>query len=151
MHPHTFPRLLVMAIATALLGGCASSTENAEARAKHIMILSGTTRGPTASGAYYVSWRAVPTPIPVNELFEIEVRVFSDPAMRTPATGVQVSVDAGMPEHGHGMNLAPKTSRVREGIFRAEGMLFHMPGRWELYIDVRGEAGADRAAFEVTI
>jgi hypothetical protein len=136
--------------ACALLGACGSSGKPSESSGA--MVLSGTRRGPTATGAYYVSWRAVPSPIPVNEVFQLEVRVYTDPTMRLPARDVSVGVDAAMPEHKHGMNLAPQVSRLGEGLFKADGMLFHMPGRWELYIDVRGPEGhADRAAFEVRL
>jgi hypothetical protein len=28
------------------------------------------------------------------------------------------------------------------GLYRAEGLLFHMPGRWELVFELRGSGGA---------
>ena len=50
-----------------------------------------------------------------------------------------VAVDAWMPEHRHGMNYRPTVTRLAPGRWRAEGLMFHMPGRWELVFTVDGE------------
>lgn len=49
-----------------------------------------------------------------------------------------VRVDAGMPAHRHGMNYRPVLSEVGPGAWRAEGMMFHMPGAWEVRLDLEG-------------
>ena len=54
-----------------------------------------------------------------------------------------------MPEHGHGMNRVPKVAPRPDGGFHAEGLLFHMPGRWELYFDVTQGAVTERAQTDV--
>ena len=61
------------------------------------------------------------------------------PRVNAPAT---LSVDAHMPEHRHGMNYRPSVSRRGPGIYRAQGLMFHMPGRWELVFEVRNGQGA---------
>jgi hypothetical protein len=48
-------------------------------------------------------------------------------------------VDAWMPAHRHGMNYRPSVAATAPGQFRADGLLFHMSGRWEYRIDVGGE------------
>jgi len=53
-------------------------------------------------------------------------------------TPVLVRVDAGMPAHRHGMNYRPSLSAVGPGVWRAEGMVFHMPGAWEVRLDLEG-------------
>lgn len=107
----------------------------------------------TNAGGYYVVIAPTPYPPPLNRVFELEVRVFRDAAMTTPAAGESLSViaDADMPAHGHGMNLVPRTRRIGNGIFRVTGMLFHMPGYWEISIDVVKDATRERAIFEVEI
>ena len=50
-----------------------------------------------------------------------------------------LKVDAQMPDHRHGMNYRPEVKPVRDGQWRVEGMLFHMPGRWQLAFDLGGE------------
>ena len=52
-----------------------------------------------------------------------------------------VSIDARMPRHGHGMNYRPTVTAFGNGRYRAEGLMFHMPGEWELAFVVR-EGGA---------
>ena len=44
-----------------------------------------------------------------------------------------------MPEHRHGMNYKPEVKRLAPGRWRAEGLMFHMPGKWEFVFTVDGE------------
>jgi hypothetical protein len=53
-----------------------------------------------------------------------------------------------MPEHRHGMNYKPGIRPVGAGRFRAEGLMFHMPGRWEFVFDLGGERLADSVRME---
>jgi YtkA-like len=48
-----------------------------------------------------------------------------------------VRVEATMPEHKHGMNYAATVHGSGNGRYRVEGLLFHMPGNWEVAFDVR--------------
>jgi hypothetical protein len=54
-----------------------------------------------------------------------------------------LKVDAQMPEHRHGMNYRPDVKRVawseKAGQWRVEGLMFHMPGRWQLAFELDGE------------
>jgi cytochrome c peroxidase len=50
-----------------------------------------------------------------------------------------LKVDAHMPEHRHGMNYAPKVTTLAAGRWRAEGLMLHMPGKWEFVFVVDGE------------
>lgn len=74
----------------------------------------------------------------VGEPFRIGFTVCPAAGADTPA---RVEVDARMPEHRHGMNYAPSVATVAPGRFVADGLLFHMPGRWTLSFDVRGPDG----------
>lgn len=107
----------------------------------------------TAEGNYHVVCTPSVQPVPVNELFELEVRVYTDAALSQPASNVAVGVDADMPAHRHGMTLMPRVAPMRAspGAFRATGMLLHMPGEWEIYIDVRETGRTERAKFEIEI
>lgn len=107
---------------------------------------------PSKTGTFWVQWTADPWPIPVSDPFALDVALFADAActqpLALPAAGVPLSVDAGMPHHGHGMNVKPKVERsdvAGAARFRVTGMLFHMPGRWELMFDLRREGLLERA------
>ena len=52
-----------------------------------------------------------------------------------------------MPDHRHGMNYTPAIRALGSGRFRAEGLLLHMPGRWEFVFRVAG----DRLAHSVRV
>jgi hypothetical protein len=97
------------------------------------------------AGAYRVIYRSSPDPIPRGEEFALEVWVFGAHAADHPLTDVALTVDAGMPEHQHGMNRRPVIRSLDGGKFEVQGLLFHMPGRWELYFDVTRGAVTERA------
>ena len=59
-----------------------------------------------------------------------------------------LKVDAQMPEHRHGMNYRPEVERMGDGLWRVEGLMFHMPGRWQLEFQLDGERlAADMMVF----
>ena len=97
------------------------------------------------AGTYAVTIQTVPAEVPLNAPFELRVAV--SPA----APDLAVEVDARMPEHFHGMNTAPKVTRAADGTFRAEGLLFHMPGLWELHVDITRGARTERAQVDVVL
>jgi hypothetical protein len=67
-------------------------------------------------------------PIVVGEPFALEVLTCAGQRL--------TRVDADMPEHRHGMNYTPSLRELGPNRFRAEGMLFHMPGRWRITFEL---------------
>jgi cytochrome c peroxidase len=57
-----------------------------------------------------------------------------------------VKVDAHMPQHRHGMNYTPEVKALGPGRWRAEGLMFHMPGKWELVFELRAAGTTERLA-----
>jgi hypothetical protein len=92
---------------------------------------------------YQLVFKATPNPIPVGQHFQLDFALC--PVASAPAPG-EVRVDAHMPEHRHGMNYRPGIRSLGAGLYRAEGLMFHMPGRWELVFDVRSGDDATRLA-----
>jgi hypothetical protein len=104
------------------------------------------------AGSYRIRYRSDPEPIPWGELFALRVWIApSDPDQGEPAEAPALTVDAAMPEHGHGMNHVPVVTSSPEGGYDVQGLLFHMPGRWELYFDVVDGAVTERAQVEVVL
>ena len=59
-----------------------------------------------------------------------------------------ITVDGGMPQHGHGLPAEPKVTRdLGGGKYQVEGMLFSMGGWWVVNVHVETSAGPDRATF----
>ena len=46
----------------------------------------------------------------------------------------RVTVDAVMPLHRHGMNYKPIIQNKGNSRYRAQALLFHMPGRWQIIV-----------------
>jgi YtkA-like len=85
------------------------------------------------SARYTIAYTTAPDPIVVGRHFVVDFAVCARAGSTTPQA---VRVDASMPEHKHGMNYRPGVTTSRPGTYRAEGLLFHMPGRWDLTFDV---------------
>ena len=60
-------------------------------------------------------------------------------------------VDADMPAHRHGMNYRPTVRQLDPGHYRAEGLLFHMAGRWRLMFDLSVDGRLDRITHEIDL
>ncbi|MBK8761508.1 MAG: hypothetical protein IPM03_14020 [Sulfuritalea sp.] len=102
-----------------------------------------------------LAWRPViggspiaATAIPMARHFAIEVQVCSG---ATPSGATLAGLDATMPEHRHGMNYRPRIVALGDGRFRAEGMMFHMSGRWQLEFEVQSAKGSSRLFDDVRV
>ncbi|MBL8384687.1 MAG: hypothetical protein JNM90_16515 [Burkholderiales bacterium] len=96
-----------------------------------------------------LAFRTDPAKVTVGKPFAVEVAVCpKDPALAIDGLGV----DAHMPAHRHGMNYRPGIKPLgAPGRFRADGLMFHMPGHWELLFDVRDARGSERIRAEVRL
>lgn len=66
--------------------------------------------------------------------------------------GLQIAVDGGMPEHGHGLPTRPRvTMNLGDGIYEIEGVRFNMGGWWEFRLALTGPAGADVVTFNLSL
>ena len=102
-------------------------------------------------GTYELAITPKPAAFPMNEPFDITVRVTAANDSSSTEDDVDLTVDAAMPEHGHGMNQRPEVNRVQDDVFIVKGMLLHMPGRWEIYFDVTRNGRTERAQFELNL
>jgi len=107
------------------------------------------TKASSPSGDYTVRILELPQPIPSNQIFVLSLEVvptagFSDQPLR-------VRADAGMPQHGHGLVVNPTVQRAHDqpGRFDVHGMMLHMSGAWEVYIDIFEGPYSERVTFHV--
>lgn len=129
---YTVPLLLILSVSTA---GCMKSAPAKPRQA--------TTKN------FTVTLQTSPDPIPVNEHFTMEFTVTAIASgMKIPE---QIVVNADMPSHGHGMNTKPRLTALGNNRWKVEGMLFHMPGAWEIYVYIGSNAAMERAAFPVNL
>ncbi len=81
------------------------------------------------------AWWTEPAPLTVARPFAVLVQL-------CPVDAQLLRVDARMPEHRHGMNYRPSVQSLGQGRWRADGLLWHMSGRWELRLDVQAQGAA---------
>lgn len=101
------------------------------------------------SSRYNIAYRTDPAKVAVGKPFAVDLIVCSKDAA---AKIDELRVDAHMPEHRHGMNYKASVKPQGEpGRYRAEGLMFHMPGRWEFLFDVRDNRGIERLKQDHTV
>ena len=70
----------------------------------------------------------------------------------TPVDSATVSVDGGMPQHGHGLPTKPRVTRaLGSGDHLVEGMKFNMGGWWVVKFRVNATPGSDSLVFNIKL
>jgi len=96
----------------------------------------------------FILWMATrPAVPPVGAEFAVDAALCA----RGQATAEALRLDAWMPAHRHGMNSRPSVEALGGGRWRAEGFLFHMPGRWQFTVEIDTAAGRERLTRDVDI
>lgn len=104
------------------------------------------------SGWVAARFSSTPEPLPLNAMCELEVELVAAEGEHAPLEGVELRASAWMPDHAHGTNYQPRTTELGGGRYRVRGLLLHMPGYWELFLDVEdGAGGSDRVRYEVNL
>ncbi len=63
-----------------------------------------------------------------------------------------ITVDGGMPQHGHGLPTKPRvTEGLGGGAYEIEGVRFNMGGWWEFKLAITTPAGTDRVTFNLAL
>jgi YtkA-like len=131
-------------LASALLG-CALAPA-ASAACGDDLPLKG--RHQAEAGGLRVVFAPKPWPVIVGRHFAVDVVLCASPGV--PAADA-LRVDADMPAHRHGMNYRASVKPLGDGRFVAEGLMFHMPGRWRFIFDFGNGAQALRVTHEVEV
>ena len=64
----------------------------------------------------------------------------------------QISIDGGMPQHGHGLPTKPLvTTHLGQGRHVVDGMKFNMGGWWVVKLTIDGTKGADVVTFNLKL
>lgn len=101
--------------------------------------------GRAASRDTVLLYRTEPARIEVGRHFAVDAVVCT----KTPPRALRV--DAQMPAHRHGMNYRARVAPQGDGRYRAEGLLFHMPGAWQFVFDLERPGGTERLTADVTV
>lgn len=97
---------------------------------------------------HFILWMATrPTAVPVGDEFSVDAVLCA----KSPVAADAVRFDAWMPAHRHGMNSRPSVKPAGDGRWRADGFLFHMPGRWQFTIEVDTAEGRERLTRDLVV
>jgi hypothetical protein len=110
--------------------------------------LSGVKANPLESKNYALVFRTQPEKIEIGKHFAVELALCQNDGAAAPES---VRVNAHMPEHRHGMNYKTTVTSSGPGRYRAEGLMFHMPGRWEYIFEVRSAGTTERLTTSVQL
>lgn len=81
------------------------------------------------AGLFRAAIKSEVDPIPLNEIHAWTLHVETDDGK--PVNDAVITVDGGMPAHGHGLPTEPRvTANLGNGDYRVEGLKFHMQGEW---------------------
>jgi hypothetical protein len=99
------------------------------------------------SDHYMIAFRPDPMRIELGEPFALLFNVCTKNG--NPAE--LVAVEALMPDQKEIMKGKPTIVSAGDGRYRAEGMVFHRSGRWEIAIDVRAGEESERLTHEIIL
>jgi hypothetical protein len=109
----------------------------------------GRTRVGTA-GVYRATIKPAGDTIPKGTLQQWTLHV--ETVAGTPVDSARISVDGGMPQHGHGLPTKPQVTAVLgQGDHLVEGMKFNMGGWWVVKFRIAAAAGADTVVFNLKL
>ncbi len=108
----------------------------------------GATAQSITSKNYALVYRTQPEKIEIGKHFAVELALCANDGAAAPES---VRVDAHMPDHRHGMNYKTTVTSSGAGRYRAEGLMFHMPGRWEYIFEVRAGGATERLTTSVVL
>ncbi len=100
-----------------------------------------------SKGHFRFKLKLDPSPPVLSDYFSVWTRVERLKGDRSLVSG-DLSLDATMPDHEHGMTTLPRTRMHEEGVFRTTGCRFHMHGRWVFALSFKTQGVVDHARIE---
>ena len=102
------------------------------------------------AGLYRATIRPQGDSIPQGKLHRWTLHL--ETATGTPVDSANLTVDGGMPQHGHGLPTKPRVTReLGNGDHLVEGMKFNMGGWWVVKFRVAAAAGPDSVVFNLKL
>lgn len=104
----------------------------------------------TEQGLYTVSFVSAVEPIAINQIHSWTLHVAT--ADGQPVDNAAITVDGGMPQHGHGLPTRPQvTQNLGGGDYLVEGLKFQMGGWWEVRYEITAGGQTDAITFNLVL
>lgn len=69
-----------------------------------------------------------------------------------PVEDAQITVDGGMPQHGHGLPTIPKATKyLGNGDYQIDGLKFNMSGWWVVEFNIEHASKQDKVIFNLML
>jgi len=102
------------------------------------------------TGSLYTATLEPAQPLRKRKLQTVQVRIVD--ASGKPVDDAAITIDGGMPQHGHGLPTRPRVTRnLGAGVYEIEGVRFSMGGWWEFKLAISAPAGSDRVTFNLAL
>ena len=107
--------------------------------------------GPRMSSAGLYTATLLPIePLQRRKLQAVQVAITD--ANGAPIEHANITIDGGMPQHGHGLPTRPRvTKQIGDGVYQIEGVRFNMGGWWEFKLSVTTDSGTDLVTFNLNL
>jgi hypothetical protein len=107
--------------------------------------------GPRTSAAGLYTAKLLPIePLRPRKLRAVQVAITD--ANGVPIEHAHITIDGGMPQHGHGLPTQPRvTKHVGDGVYEIDGVRFNMGGWWEFKLSVTTDSGTDLVTFNLNL
>ena len=104
----------------------------------------------SAHHVYRASVRPAVVPIPVRRLQSWTLHI--DTVDGRPVDVATITMNGGMPQHGHGLPTSPRVTRaLGNGDHVVEGVKFNMGGWWVVRFAIASSAGTDTVTFNLSL
>jgi hypothetical protein len=104
----------------------------------------------TVEKKFVVTLKPPATPAAINQIHSWRIKVATPSG--APVTHARITVDGGMPQHGHGLPTRPQaTQELEEGTYLLEGLKFSMTGWWEIKLAIQSAEGNDKVTFNTVV
>jgi hypothetical protein len=130
---------LLAALSVAALSGCSAAPEGGEGEARTIVGRRGA-----------IEFSVTPLAPPAEGANTFQVRLV-ERGSQSPVEGAELRVVALMPSMGHEATTAPRVEEIAPGLYEVTGVVFTMPGTWEVRYRTAGAPVEDEAAFRYEV
>jgi hypothetical protein len=103
----------------------------------------------TSAQGLYVATLQNATDLAPRRMYTLQA-LLVDGRSGEPLTDAAITIDGGMPQHGHGLPTRPRvTQNLGNGLYEISGVRFNMGGWWELKLIIETPAGTDTVTFNL--
>ncbi len=96
------------------------------------------------------TWTSKLEPLAINQIHTWTIHLELPDGQ--PLDNAQITVDGGMPQHGHGLPTQPKVTKyLGNGDYQVEGMKFQMTGWWVVNFHITANGKNDTLQFNLLL